>query len=75
MRNIIGLVRFFSLVIFDICNVSLLYVLLLAGLNLSLTQSPDDSTIQNFVEDYVNEYVGKYAVLMFIICIDQVDIL
>lgn len=66
---------FFSLIIFDISNVSLLYVLLLAGLNLSSTQSPDDRTIQNFVEDYVNEYVGKYAVLMFIICIDQVDIL
>ena len=30
----------------------------LAVLNLSLTQSPDNRAIQNFVEDYVNEYVG-----------------
>ena len=51
---------FISLIIFKISN---LFVLLLAGLNLSLTQSPDNRTIQNFVEDYVNEYIGKYTVI------------
>ena len=61
---------FFSLIIYEISSVPLLFVLFEAGVNLSLTQPqpklPDNRTIQNLVENYVNKYVGKNTVLVLI---------
>ena len=61
---------FFSLIIYEISSVPILFVLFEAGVNLSLTQPqpklPDNRTIQNLVENYVNKYVGKNTVLVLI---------
>ena len=62
ITSIIDLFCVFNLIISEISDVSVLFVIFLAGLNLSSIQPPDNRTIQNFVKVYVDEYVGGYAV-------------